>query len=485
MLVDDAEAHRDLDEKRMSAEFIHIPRTAYFSMEIALRSEIPTYAGGLGVLAGDTVRTAADLDLPFVAVSLVSRLGNFRQTLDDVGRQCEQPQPWEPSRFATPLQARVCVQIEGRDVWVGGWLYVVQGHSGRRQPVILLDTDLPDNAPEDRELTHHLYGGDARYRLCQEIVLGIGGVRMLDALGFEIRQFHLNEGHSALLALQLLRRYEYSRDDVRSEEIPYDVHRVRALCNFTTHTPVDAGHDRFSYDLVWKLLGDFIDRAVLVRLAGEHELNMTRLALNLSEFVNGVAVRHAEVSRRMFPGYRVTAVTNGVHAPTWVSPALAGLYDRYLPQWRHEPEILVRADCCIPSGALREAHARAKLALFSEVAARSGVMLDPSCCTLGYARRMTAYKRPDLLFSDMARLRAIARQRPIQVVLAGKAHPQDAPGKRLIEQLHGYMSDLRGAITLAYLPDYDMALAGHMVAGVDVWLNTPLPPFEASGTSGM
>ena len=199
----------------MATEFIQVERIAYFSMEIALRSDIPTYAGGLGVLAGDTVRSAADLDLPFVAVTLVSRAGYFRQELDAQGRQHEQPQPWDPSQFARRLQARVCVPIEGREVWVGGWLYPVEGQRGGRVPVILLDTDLSDNDPKDREITHHLYGGEAAYRLRQEIVLGIGGVRMLDALGFTVRQYHLNEGHSALLTLQLLKRYAYAPEDVR------------------------------------------------------------------------------------------------------------------------------------------------------------------------------------------------------------------------------------------------------------------------------
>ena len=469
----------------MPAEFVHQPRVAYFSMEIALRSDIPTYAGGLGVLAGDTIRSAADLALPMVAVSLVSRAGYFRQEIDAAGRQIERPDPWEPERWARRLEAKVAVSIEERLVWIAAWLYVVEGHGGGRQPVVLLDTDLPENREDDRTITHELYGGDDVYRLKQEIVLGVGGVRMLQALGFQLRQFHMNEGHSALLGLELLLRHGFVPEELRPGESPWNVPRVRELCNFTTHTPVEAGHDKFPYDLVQRVLGDMTDLATLKRLGGEAALNMTQLALNLSEYVNGVAERHAEVSRKMFPGYRVNAITNGVHPYTWTSPVFRALYDRYLPAWRHEAEILVRADCCIPDSALWEAHQAAKQALIDTVRKRTGVALDPKVALLGFARRMTGYKRPDLLFSDIERLKAIARQRPLQIVLAGKAHPRDDEGKRLIERLHAHARELAGSVTLAFVPGYDMDVAQQLVAGADVWLNTPLPPLEASGTSGM
>ncbi|MFH1820113.1 MAG: alpha-glucan family phosphorylase [Pseudomonadota bacterium] len=469
----------------MLDDFIHQQRVAYFSMEIALRNEIPTYSGGLGVLAGDTVRSAADLELPLVAVTLASRAGYFRQAIDAQGRQVEQPALWEPREWAQPLDAKIAVSIEGRVVWIGAWLYVLESHMGGRQPVLLFDTDLDENRPDDREITHYLYGGDETYRLKQEIVLGIGGVRRLQALGFEVRHFHKNEGQSALLGLELLRRYEYPPEDLRPGDLPYDIPRVRDLCSFTTHTPVEAGHDRFSYAQVERVLGNFVDPATLKHLAGEDSLNMTRLALNLSEYVNGVAKRHAEISNTMFPGYRVHAVTNGVHPFIWTSEPFRKLYDRYLPSWCHEPEQLVRVDCCIPDGAIRDAHGQARQALIEQVRGRTGVALNPTAPILGFARRMTAYKRPDLLFTDLDRLQAIARQRPFQVVLAGKAHPRDEGGKRLIEQLHAHASALEGIVPVVYLPGYDMEIAQALVAGVDVWLNTPLRPFEASGTSGM
>ena len=469
----------------MLDEFTHEPRVAYFSMEIALHNEIATYSGGLGVLAGDTIRTAADLELPMVALTLVSHYGYFRQEIDAAGRQIEHPHNWEPAQWAEPLTARVALTIENRTVWVGGWLYVLEGHMNGRQPVLLLDTDFGDNHPDDRAISYHLYGGDEAYRFKQELVLGVGGMRLLRALDFKIRQYHMNEGHSALLSLELLRRYAYPAEDLRPGESPYDLPRVRERCCFTTHTPVEAGHDRFSYELVDGIMGPLVDKATLKQLAGQDSLNMTRLALNLSEYVNGVAKRHAEVSRTMFPGYRVHAVTNGVHPFTWAGDSFRNLFNTHFPGWCHEPELLLRADCCIPDQLILEAHRQCKQQLLDKVSMLTQVQLDPEKLTLGFARRMTAYKRPDLLFSDIPRLRALARQRPFQIVLAGKAHPQDESGKQLIETLHRHMHELADDITIAYLPDYGMDIARIMVGGVDVWLNTPLRPFEASGTSGM
>ncbi len=469
----------------MLEEFIHETRIAYFSMEIALRNDIPTYSGGLGVLAGDTIRSAADLELPMVAVTLVSRAGYFRQELDSNGGQIEQPNHWQPDTAAIPLQAKIAVNIENRLVWVGGWLYILEGHMNGRQPVILLDTDMDENHDDDRQITHYLYGGDETYRLKQEIVLGMGGVRMLQALGFKLRQFHMNEGHSALLAVELLRRHSYPKEDLRSGDSAYDIPEVRELCNFTTHTPVEAGHDRFAYDLVWRILSEEFDRATLKRLAGEDALNMTRLALNLSEYVNGVAKRHAEVSRKLFPGYRVHAVTNGVHPFTWTAKSFIALYNQHLPGWCHQPEMLIRAECCISDEAIWEAHCQAKSILIEKVKALCNVSLDPQLPIFGFARRMTAYKRPDLLFSDMRRLRNINSQRPFQIVLAGKAHPRDQEGKQLIKNIHQHIQELAGDIPMAFIPNYDMEIAQTLVAGVDLWLNTPLKPMEASGTSGM
>ena len=475
----------------MLDEFTREPRVAYFSMEIALREEIPTYAGGLGILAGDTLRSSADLSLPLIGVSLVSRAGYFRQEIDAQGQQVERAARWDPARWAQALDAKVAVRIEGRPVWVGAWLYELESNTGGRAPVILLDTDLEENRRDDREITHYLYGGNDEYRFKQEMVLGIGGTRLLHAVGFRVDAYHMNEGHSALLGMELLRRYAYRPEDLRQGEPPYNLPRVRDLCRFTTHTPVEAGHDRFSYDLVRRLFSNgppdesqLVEFATLQQLGGTEQLNMTRLALNLSEIVNGVARRHAELSAQMFPGYQVRAITNGVHPFTWTAEGFRRLYDRYVPGWCHEPELLTRVDR-IPDAAIADAHVQAKQTLIEKVRTLCGVALHPKVPILGFARRMTAYKRPELLFSDLERLKAIARNRSFQVVLAGKAHPRDEDGKRLIASLHGYARALADSVPVAYLPDYDMALARTLAAGADVWLNTPLPPLEASGTSGM
>jgi starch phosphorylase len=463
-----------------------LPQTniAYFTMEVALRVEVHTYAGGLGVLAGDTVRSCADLELPTVFISLLSRAGYFKQEINSEGRQIEHPDPWEIDRWAHPLAAMIGVQIEGRDVWVRPWLYVHKSDVGFGVPVLLLDTDLDQNDPQDRDLTHYLYGGDEVYRLKQELLLGVGGVRILEALSFEIGTYHLNEGHAAFATVELLKRFPRRRRQSDKAEWSYDADRVRDLCVFTTHTPVEAGHDRFSYELVERVCTDLMPIEALKVFGGPDRLNMTRLALNLSGYVNGVAQRHAVTAREMFPGFDVRAVTNGVHVGTWAHPAFASLYQANFPQWMHEPEVLVRADNLL-DGELWSAHEAAKRDLCDLVREQSGVVLDPNVPILGFARRMTGYKRPDLLFSDIGRLAGIAAKYPFQLVFAGKAHPADSAGKNSLQNIHRCMRELSGRISVAFLHNYDMACAQVLVAGADVWLNTPLPPLEASGTSGM
>ncbi len=464
--------------------FVNRTKAAYFTMEIAIEPEMHTYAGGLGILAGDTARSAADLELPMVFVSLIHRAGHFRQRLDAEGRQAEEADWWQPSERCVPLLAMIAIEIEGRPVWIRPWLYVLSTTHGTRIPVLLLDTDLAQNAAEDRSLTHHLYGGDETYRLKQEIILGLGGVRILRALGFEIDRFHMNEGHAALLTLDLLNRLRRPVDGHPEDRPEAHAAEIRAACVFTTHTPVETGHDQFSYDLFDRLLPGLVPPAELRRLAGPDKLNLTRLALNLSGYINGVARRHAVTTERMFPGYRVHAVTNGVHLATWAHPALAALFDAAIPRWRHEPEHLMRA-LQLPEDEVWRCHAAARQDLFDHVRAVTDVVLDPVRLTIGYARRMTGYKRPLLLFSDLDRLRAMARARPLQIVMAGKAHPRDGEGKEAIRRLHEISRELKGEVDLIFLPDYEMALARKMVAGADLWLNTPLPPLEASGTSGM
>ncbi len=465
--------------------FLRRTRIAYFSMEIALRPDMHTYSGGLGVLAGDSARSAADLELPMVFVSLLSRTGYVRQEIDQEGIQITGPNPWRPDELATPLGIMTALRIEGRDVWVRPWFYRLPCPLGHCVPVLLLDTDLEQNQPADRQITHHLYGGDDAYRLKQEIVLGIGGGRLLQALGFDIRTFHLNEGHAALLTLHLLRRTRLNGD--AGDDSARDVARVRERCVFTTHTPVEAGTDKFSYELVAKTLSnlhDYLEMTELKRLAGDDRLNMTRLALNLSGYVNGVSKTHAQTTATMFPGYDVRAITNGVHAATWTHASFARLYDDAMPQWALEPQVLERADQ-LSDDAIWAAHQEAKRDLLARVNKMSATELRPDLPLIGFARRMTEYKRAGLLFEDIERLAEIARRRPFQAVFAGLAHPRDEGGRALIAQIHRHIRQLSNAVPMVYLANYEMRIAAHLVSGADLWLNTPLPPLEASGTSGM
>ena len=458
---------------------------AYFSMEICLEQAIPTYSGGLGVLAGDTLRSAADLGVPLVAVTLLHRKGSFTQHLDAAGHQTESPVYWKPEAVLEPVDARIVVNIEGRPVHVRAWKYAVKGVRGHEVPVFLLDTMLEENSEHDRSLTDLLYGGDEYYRLCQEIVLGMGGAGLLQQLGYDAGViYHLNEGHSALLTLQLLERQLDGRQHFELEDS--DLEAVRERCVFTTHTPVPAGHDKFPLEMVRRVLGD--ERVALLEGCGgvyEGMLNMTHLALHLTRFVNGVAMRHRDVSRTMFPDYPINSITNGVHARTWASPAFAALFDRRIPEWRRD-NLYLRYAVGIPLQEIRDAHMESKTALLDEVRDRTGVSLDPTLLTIGFARRATPYKRADLIFTDVDRLAMIARKvGKLQIVFGGKAHPHDGGGKELIRRIFAADERLRGLVEVVYLENYEMALAAKMVAGVDLWLNNPMKPLEASGTSGM
>ncbi len=448
-------------------------------MEIALDEHFSTYSGGLGILSGDTLRSAADLGLPMVAVTLAYPNGYFRQQLDADGTQHELPDVWSPDATLTPAMARVRVRIEDRDVHVAAWRFDVVGINNDVVPTYLLDTNLEENTLSDRAITATLYGGDAAYRLAQEIVLGIGGARMLEALGYRsIGTYHMNEGHAALVALELLKR--------TPAPVPDSLDGVKPLCIFTTHTPMPAGHDRFDEALLQRVLGpEFTEQLRRLGLIEDGTLNMTHLALHASRFVNGVAMRHAEVSREMFPGFRIAAITNGVHAGTWVAPAFARLFDRTIPDWRVDNGQLRHA-FGIELGQLQAAHLEAKRALIAEIAKRTGVTLREDLITFGFARRATAYKRADWLFHDPARLRAVcAKVGKIQVVYGGKAHPHDEPGKAGIRRVHEARAALADVVEIVYVPNYDMSLAKYIISGVDIWLNNPQPPLEASGTSGM
>lgn len=469
----------------MAQENTRGPLVAYFSMEIALNEFIPTYSGGLGVLAGDTLRAAADLSLPIGGLTLAYRRGYFRQELDGAGRQVEHPAAWDPGQYCEELPAKARVEIEGRQVVIRIWRYLIEGIAGHSVPVYLLDTKLPENSQWDQGLTDHLYGGDEHYRLCQEAVLGIGGVHALEALGHSgIATYHMNEGHASLLALALLERQIGTADLGSAHEA--DIEQVRERCVFTTHTPVPAGHDQFPRDLMRSVLGAQRARVLEVTHCCPAEaLNMTFLALRFSRYVNGVAMHHGEVSRGMFPRYPIRAITNGVHAATWVGAAFQKLFDHHLPEWRRD-NLYLRYAIGIPADEVRAAHQEMKQTLLAEITARTGIAFNERVFTIGFARRAATYKRADLLLSDPQRLEWLARHiGALQIVYAGKAHPRDEGGKAMIRRVFEAAAQMNDAVRIVYVEDYDLRWGRLLTSGVDLWLNTPQRPYEASGTSGM
>jgi starch phosphorylase len=487
-------------------------KIAYFSMEVGLETDIPTYSGGLGVLAGDTIRSAAELNVPMAAVTLLHREGYFYQKLDEDGVQTEEPVHWVVEDFLEPLDQIVTVGIEDRQVKVKAWKYEVGFHLpgtplfkkltklepvkhsekdtrvkspvGNHVPVYFLDTDLPDNDDRDRTLTNHLYGGDKYYRLCQEIILGIGGVRMLRALGHnQIERFHMNEGHAGFLTLELMKEHcQAAGRGLISEE---DIEAVRSKCVFTTHTPVPAGQDKFPIEDVEKALHDNSCLQIKDLIIRDETLNMTYLALTLSHYVNGVAKKHGEISSHMYAPYRIDSITNGVHVATWTSQPFKELFDKYIPGWMGD-NFNLRYALSIPESEIWEAHLQAKRELIHYVNRETNKGMDTDVLTLGFARRAAAYKRADLLLSDVKRLKEVySKAGPFQIIYAGKAHPKDKQGKELIQRIFQSIKALNSDVKIAYLENYDIQLGKLMTSGVDVWVNTPMPPMEASGTSGM
>lgn len=450
-----------------------IPRKiAYFSMEIGIDADIPTYSGGLGVLAGDTLRSAADLEIPMVAVTLCYNAGYFYQIIDPNGYQIEKEIRWEFASEFERCKKTVEVFVQGKRVRVGAWLYSIIGQSGFEIPVILLDTDIEGNEDWQKQITRVLYVGTPFHRIVQEVILGIGGVKMLKAMGYtDIEIYHMNEGHPSFLTFELLRELG-------------SIERVRRKCIFTTHTPVAAGHDIFPYELVTDIFREKLPDNIR-EFAGKDSLNMSLLALNMSRYANGVSRKHGEVSRKMFPDYDIDYITNGVHSYYWVSPYLREVYDKTLPGWRYNPTLFKNADA-INSTDLWKAHKKAKKALMEYEKSHSWVLLDRKLLTIGFARRITGYKRPTLLFTDIDKLGRLCKGK-VQFIFAGKTHPKDTEGKEFIKHIYTISDYLweQYKLRLVFLENYDMDLAKLLVAGVDVWLNNPRRYLEASGTSGM
>ncbi len=482
---------------------------AYFSAEFGIHESLPTYAGGLGVLAGDHLKAASDLGVPLVGVGLFYAEGYFHQRVTGEGRQEEVygdidvellPLGRETTDDGTPLQVEI--ETPTGILKAGVW----RAHVGRTQ-LILLDANVEGNSPEDRQLTARLYGGDETVRLRQEMLLGIGGVRALKALGITPSVIHMNEGHSALATLEAIR--ERMADDGQSFEAAFREVAIRSV--FTTHTPVPAGHDRFGPELVDAHLRPFREALgldleaflALGRVAPEDQSErfcMTVLALKTSRHANGVSSLHGHVSRHMWQGLwpgrpeqeiPIGHITNGVHVPTWLAPQMVRVYERFLPQdfqsRIHEPGAW-RGLNRIDDGELWEARQVMRHRLVDYVRRRTGRIdvLDPSALTLGFARRFATYKRAVLLLSDRDRLKRLLLdgERPVQIVFAGKAHPKDEPGKALIQQIHQLSHDPEFAGRVVFLEDYDIGVGRALTHGVDVWVNNPRRPLEACGTSG-
>lgn len=507
------ETYPDLTEKTI----------AYFSFEFGLHSSLPIYSGGLGILSGDHAKEASDLGLPFVGVGFMYPQGYFRQRIPSHGWQEAVYQQLDISKAPVlPVltddgsELRVTVNLDNRPVQVKVW-HVQVG----RNPLYLLDTDVDENEPWDRELSARLYSGDSETRIRQEIMLGIGGVRVLRALNINPSAWHMNEGHSAFLTLELLRENVNKGMDFESAK--------EAVCKqavFTTHTPVPAGHDAFNYHIVDKYFSGFWDKLGISRETflslGAHQepwgmaFNMTVLALRLSGQANGVSKLHGEVSRNMWQvvwpdkqpeDIPISSITNGIHIPTWVAGEMHYIFDKYLgPSWREnrdDPTLWQRI-AEVPDRELWEVHLVLKRKLMGyfreKVRARwvdgsndptqvltSGTLLDPEALTIGFARRFATYKRATLIFRDLERLRRILLDihRPVQIIFAGKAHPADDPGKSLIQHIYNLAKHNQLGGRVAFIEDYDMHTSRYLKQGVDIWLNTPRRPREASGTSGM
>ena len=448
----------------------------YFTAEIGLWSELHTYSGGLGVLAGDHVKSAADANIPFVGVTLLYRKGYGRQHLDKDGIQTETYRELDPAQHLQDTGMDISLPLDGGDLWAKVWRADITGVSGHEVHVYFLDTFHPKNSERHLDLGLTLYGGDDWVRIRQEYLLGVGGLRLIDKLGLDLDGLHLNEGHCTFALLEMLNR-GWTREQLAKRVL------------FTTHTPVPAGHDRFEWEAVEEVLGDLLppDAKQLVIDAGDPEegrrISMSHLAVALSGPVNAVSNLNAWVASSMFADHHIAPITNGVHHLTWTNPMMGELFDEQLPCWREDPTKLAHAGK-IPTEELTEARGVARKVLRELVQTSTGVRLDKNRLTIGFARRFATYKRANLVFSDLERLKEIGAGK-IQFVFSGKAHPRDEGGKALIKSIFDSAKDLENEIPVAFLEDYSMATGLAMTGGVDIWLNNPIRPMEASGTSGM
>ena len=446
---------------------------AYFSAEIGISSSLPTYSGGLGVLAGDHIKAAGDIGINMCAITLLYKEGYFKQRVDEKGIQTETYPRFDPDPLLKKTKIKFTLKLRERNIWVQVYRFDYIGQNGSEIPIYFLDTDVEENLKNDRTISLRLYSGDKDHRILQEAVLGFGGMKLLDSLKQnKIKKYHMNEGHCSFLVLSLYEKFSGNIEVVKSK------------CHFTTHTPVPAGHDHFSVKRVKNLLSDLIpDELELPSLIQKGRLHMTELGLSFSQSANGVSRLHGKVAQNQFPWTDIGYITNGVHHSYWMSSPLKRIFNKYIPNWKKDPELLLKVDN-IPDNELWDAHKKRKIYLLGYANSLLGSALDMNTLTIGFARRSATYKRAQLIFNDLDRLESIGKGK-IQIIFSGKAHPNDYDGKMLIHQIIKKSKLMFGKVKIIFLENYNMWLGRIITSGVDVWLNTPLRPNEASGTSGM
>lgn len=459
---------------------------AYFSMEMMLETDIPSYAGGLGVLAGDLLRSMADMKIPAVGVSLVYSGNVFDQVILPEGTQDFREVDWRKMDQLTKLPNKISLKLNGETVNVRCWRYDIVGLKKFLVPVYLLDTDFSANSDWAKQITRNLYDQRGEIRICQELVLGVGGVKMLKELGIEdVGTYHMNEGHSSFVSLALLGERDYKDEEVKKS------------CVFTTHTPIPEGHDRFGWDMSYKYAGNYLPWHIK-KIATEQNLSMTHLGLNMSKAHFGVSKKHGKVSRHLFPGYEIDAITNGVHHRSWIGHELQDLFDKYLTGYLDDPQLLEKAPEKLPDQELWNAHQASKRELIYYVNSHltsintphekknppNEDLFDENTLTIALARRPVSYKRPLLLYHDLERFVRIGAGK-VQIIQCGKSHPTDDVSKSFVHEIVQTSKRFRGVLRVVYLENYSPRIARFLVAGCDVWLNTPMQPLEASGTSGM
>lgn len=451
-------------------------KVAYFSMEIALENDIKNFAGGLGVLAGDILRAASEKKYPILAVSLLYKHGYFKQVITKKGKQETRVDKTNFSKLKL-LPFKINLNISQDKVVVRAWKYILKSGDGLEIPVYLLDSDWPENREKHRRLCENLYDGDLRKKLKQSIILGRGGVKLLEKLReTDVKKIHLNEGHGALAAIEL---FLNSKKKSLSDKIK----EVREKLVFTTHTPVVAGHDIYFGEFLLKYQPDF---PIKVKgLVKDDRVNFTNLAMFFSSYINGVSLKHRAVSRKMFPAYKIDSITNGINSSLWTAPEFKELFDRYIPNWQEKNELLKQAEK-ISLLEIKSAHQKAKLRLIKLVEEKTKLKFREDVFTITFARRFAPYKRPSLLLDDLEALKKINKKvGKIQIIYSGKAHPNDVVGQTLISEVNKRIKELAKEIKIAFLENYDIEIAKVLVAGSDLWLNNPVAPNEASATSGM